>query len=60
DLDAAAEAVADVIQDGVDVATLELIDRDTAAIANSYTGAVMPDTPMVFVELHGRTPAAVE
>jgi D-lactate dehydrogenase (cytochrome) len=60
DLDAAADAVADVVRSGVDVATIELIDPDTAAISNAYTGADMPDSPMLFVELHGHTAAGVE
>jgi len=53
-LDDATAAVTDVRRAGVDVATLELVDALTADIANSYTGAGLPDAPTVFFELHGR------
>ncbi len=48
----AADAVADAVQSGVDVAKIELVDRESAEISNAYTGADLPDTPMVFVEFH--------
>jgi D-lactate dehydrogenase (cytochrome) len=60
ELDAAADAVAEVLRSGIDVATIELIDPDTAAISNAYTGADMPDGPMLFVEFHGHSAAGVE
>lgn len=59
-LEAAATAVAEVVRTGVDVATIELIDPDTAAISNAYTGADLPDASMLFVEVHGRSTPAVE
>jgi D-lactate dehydrogenase (cytochrome) len=52
DLDHAAAAVTDVVQSGVDVAKIELIDEESATISNAYTGADMPDSPMVFLEFH--------
>jgi len=52
DLDDATEAISDAVRSGVDVATIELIDADSAAIANAYTGTDLPDAPMVFLEFH--------
>lgn len=52
DLDHASAAVTDVIQSGVDVAKIELIDQESAMMSNAYTGADLPDSPMVFVEFH--------
>jgi len=51
-LDSATAAVADVVQSGVDVAKIELIDAESATISNAYTGADLPDKPMVFLEFH--------
>ena len=48
----AAAAVADAVQSGVDVAKIELIDAESAAMSNAYTGADLPDVPMVFLEFH--------
>ncbi|MFB6156389.1 MAG: FAD-binding oxidoreductase [Haloferacaceae archaeon] len=52
DLDAATSAVADAVTAGVDVATIELIDEVSAAMANDYAGLDLPDAPMTFVEFH--------
>jgi D-lactate dehydrogenase (cytochrome) len=51
-LDDAAAAVADAVQSGVDVAKIELVDATSARMANAYTGADLPDAPMVFLEFH--------
>ena len=48
----ASDAVTDAVQSGVDVAKIELIDADSATMANAYTGTDLPDRPMVFVEFH--------
>jgi D-lactate dehydrogenase (cytochrome) len=48
----ATAAVTDAVQSGVDVAKIELIDAESARMANAYTGADLPDEPMVFVEFH--------
>ncbi len=50
---AAAAAVADTIQAGIDVAKIELVDAVSAAMVNAYLEAELPDAPMVFVEFHG-------
>lgn len=52
DLSTATAAVTDVIQSGVDVAKIELIDADSAMMSNEYTDADLPDSPMVFLEFH--------
>jgi len=51
-LDDATAAVEDVVTAGVDVAKLELIDADSAHMSNAYTGASLPDAPMLFLEFH--------
>jgi D-lactate dehydrogenase (cytochrome) len=51
-LDAAAEAVFDAVRSGADVATIELVDCESARMANAYTGTDLPDVPMVFLEFH--------
>jgi len=48
----AATAVRDVVQSGVDVAKIELVDQDAAAMANRYSGTDLPDRPLVFFEFH--------
>jgi D-lactate dehydrogenase (cytochrome) len=48
----ATAAVADVVQSGVDIAKIELIDTDAARIATAYTGTDLPAQPMVFLEFH--------
>jgi D-lactate dehydrogenase (cytochrome) len=48
----AAAAVTDAVQSGVDVAKIELIDTESARMANAYSGTDLPDLPMVFLEFH--------
>jgi D-lactate dehydrogenase (cytochrome) len=54
DLSDAADAIAETIRAGIDVATLELMDSLTAEISNTYTGTGLPAKPMLLFELHGR------
>ncbi|SDX96343.1 FAD-binding oxidoreductase [Halopenitus persicus] len=51
-LEAATEAISDVITSGVDVAKLELIDERTARMVNAYADVELPERPMTFVEFH--------
>ncbi|MFP4590935.1 MAG: FAD-binding oxidoreductase [Halobacteriales archaeon] len=51
-LDDATAAVADLVQSGVDLAKVELMDEQSATIANAYLGTDLPDEPMVFLEFH--------
>ena len=48
----ASAAVSDVIQSGVDVAKIELIDALSAEITNAHLETDLPDAPMMFVEFH--------
>lgn len=48
----ATAAVTDIVQSGVDIAKVELIDRESATMSNAYTGADLPNVPMVFLEFH--------
>lgn len=52
DLDSAADAVFDAVRSGVDVAKIELIDPESAAMANEYLDTDLPDAPMCFLEFH--------
>lgn len=52
DIDAATAAIAEVIQSGIDVAKIELIDAFSARVSNEYLDTSHPDVPMVFVEFH--------
>ncbi len=51
-LEAAADAVTDAVQSGVDVAKIELIDAFSAEVSNAFLDTELPDAPMVFVEFH--------
>ena len=52
DIGAATAAIAEVIQSGIDVAKIELIDAFSATVSNEYLNTSHPDVPMVFVEFH--------
>lgn len=45
-------AIADCVQSGLDVAKIELMDDQSAEMANAYLGTDLPSTPMVFLEFH--------
>ncbi len=59
-LDGAATAVTRVVREGVDVATLELVDPLTARMASAYADADVPPDPAVYVEIHAGTEAGAE
>ncbi|MFC6962740.1 FAD-binding oxidoreductase [Halocatena marina] len=48
----ATEAISDAITAGVDVAKIELIDDQTAVLANDYSDTELPEKPMIFLEFH--------
>jgi len=48
----AADAVADAVRSGVDVAKIELLDETAGAMANDYFGLDLPNSAMIFVEFH--------
>lgn len=51
-LDDATAAVADAVGSGVDLAKVELLDSETVAMANAYSGVDLPAKPTLFVEFH--------
>ncbi len=52
-LEAAAAAISETIRSGVDVAKIELVDAESAAIANASLGTELPHSPLVFLEFQG-------
>ncbi|MGF1502252.1 MAG: FAD-binding oxidoreductase, partial [Paracoccaceae bacterium] len=58
DVDAAVRAVMAVIQMGVPVARIELVDAESVRGFNLYAQAGMPERPHLFLEFHG-SPAGV-
>jgi D-lactate dehydrogenase (cytochrome) len=59
-LDDAAGAVSRVVREGVDVATLELVDPLTARMVSAYVETEVPPDPSVFVEIHAGTEAGAD
>jgi D-lactate dehydrogenase (cytochrome) len=59
-LDDAAAAVSRVVREGVDVATLELVDPLTAQMVSAHAETDVPADPSVFVELHAGTEAGAD
>lgn len=51
-LDEATAAVADAVASGVDLAKVELLDRETVRMANAYSDLDLPEDPTLFVEFH--------
>jgi D-lactate dehydrogenase (cytochrome) len=51
-VEAAGDAVAAVVGSGLDVAKLELVGPTAAAMANAHLGLDLPDSPMLFFEVH--------
>ena len=59
DVDRAVRTVIQIIQLGVPVARMELLDALTVRAVNRFSKTTLRETPMLFFEFHG-TPAAVE
>lgn len=59
DVDRAVHAVIDLIQSGVALARIELLDHNTLRAVNRYCKTAYPEMPTLFLECHG-TPAAVQ
>jgi D-lactate dehydrogenase (cytochrome) len=60
ELDDATGAIYEALANGVDVATIELMDDVAARMANDYNDTGLPDQPMVFFEFHGARESSVE
>ncbi len=59
DIAAACAAAVDVVAGGVLVTRLELLDAWNVAAVNSYSGAALPERPLLLIDITG-APAAVD
>ncbi|WP_299878009.1 FAD-linked oxidase C-terminal domain-containing protein [uncultured Sulfitobacter sp.] len=59
-VEAAAKTVMAVIQYGLPVARIELLDKWLVKALNSYSGLDMPEEPMLLLEFHGSDAAVKE
>ena len=59
-VDAACQAVISVIQFGIPVARIELLDEMTVRAVNAYSGLSLPETPLLLLEFHGSQASVVE
>jgi D-lactate dehydrogenase (cytochrome) len=50
---AAIEGVTEVIQFGLDVARIELVDEHAVFAVNKYSGTSLPEEPLLLLEFHG-------
>ena len=57
---AACEAVMAVVQYGLPVARIELLDAETVGAINAYSGLDLPITPLLLLEFHGTEAGVVE
>lgn len=58
DVERAVRSVIDLIQSGVALARIELLDHNALRAVNRYCKTTYPESPTLFLEFHG-TPAAV-
>jgi D-lactate dehydrogenase (cytochrome) len=58
-IDDAVQAVVALLQCGVPLARIELLDAMTVRSVNGWSGLGYPELPMVFLELHAYSPAAI-
>ena len=49
----AVDGVIETIQLGIDVARIELVDRDAVVAVNRYSGTTLPNKDLLFLEFHG-------
>ena len=59
-VEAACETVMNVIQYGLPVARIELLDAMVVKAVNSYSKLSLPETPMLLLEFHGSDAGVVE
>lgn len=59
-IEAACEAVMAVIQYGLPVARIELLDALVVKAVNSYSKLTLPETPLLLLEFHGSEAGVVE
>ena len=58
-IEAAVDTVVTLLQSGVPLARIELIDAVSIRTLNAYLGLGLPEAPMIFLELHAFSSAAV-
>lgn len=49
----AVEGVMEVVQYGIDIARIELVDSDAVMAVNKYSGTSLPETVLLLLEFHG-------
>jgi D-lactate dehydrogenase (cytochrome) len=59
-VDAACQAVMAVIQYGIPVARIELLDALTVKAVNAYSNLTLPQEPLLLLEFHGSLASVVE
>ncbi len=59
-IEAACNAVINVIQYGIPVARIELLDEVQVRACNSYSGLDLPETPLLLLEFHGSEAGVAE
>lgn len=59
-VDAACQTVMAVIQYGLPVARIELLDATTVAAVNAYSKLDLPETPLLLLEFHGTEAGVIE
>ncbi|MDW3182553.1 FAD-binding oxidoreductase [Roseobacter sp.] len=59
-VDAACQTVMSVIQYGLPVARIELLDDTTVKAVNAYSKLDLPETPLLLLEFHGTEASVVE
>lgn len=59
-LEAACETVMQVIQYGIPVARMELLDEIQVRASNAYSGLTLPETPLLLMEFHGSDASVAE
>ncbi|WP_299830370.1 FAD-binding oxidoreductase [uncultured Roseobacter sp.] len=59
-VDAACQTVMSVIQYGLPVARIELLDDTTVKAVNAYSKLDLPETPLLLLEFHGTDASVVE
>ncbi|MGC3938282.1 FAD-binding oxidoreductase [Roseobacter sp. EG26] len=59
-VDAACQTVMSVIQYGLPVARIELLDETTVKAVNAYSKLSLPETPLLLLEFHGTEASVAE
>jgi D-lactate dehydrogenase (cytochrome) len=59
-VDAACRTVMQVIQFGIPVARIELLDALQVSACNAYAGLDLPETPLLLLEFHGSEAGVIE